>query len=211
MIALCKPGAVHGGCWGRILIVPHNLQHETVANQAAMRRHQIQLERDYGILRPSLDVIKAYRDKHGKAEYYLVWLAGRWAHDEEAAAVDTARSQLRAYWNQIRQSYEQGTLPLPTAEFLSGDMVSVHTILNAASTPFNARKESCLAVTRLSSIAIAQNKIHYQQTPSACMQLKQAVEFRNLVEPVDCANWYYKEIDREKRASGLLRACSASP
>ena len=84
---------------------------------------QVKLEAEYEDLQPFLDTLYSYRRMHGEGQFFLVWMEGRRCEDEAAARVDTARRQLRAYWKKVKQSYEMGTLPLPRAEFLSGNMV----------------------------------------------------------------------------------------
>ena len=90
-----------------------------------MAKYQIELEKEYATLQKHLDTIYSFRDKHG-TEYYLVWMEGLSRKSEEVAAVEEARRALRAYWKTVKTSYEDGLLPLPKREFLTGHMVSIY-------------------------------------------------------------------------------------
>ena len=42
----------------------------------------------------------------------------------------------------------------------------------------------------------------------AHVQLRKAVSFRNLAEPLDCANWYHLGLDREEVEPGVQQVVS---
>ena len=88
-----------------------------------MSNLQKELEAEYAKLRPTLDIINDYRQKHGEAQYFLIWMEGMRRGDEAARKVEEARQDLKDYWRKVKRWYEQGELPLPRAEFLSGKMV----------------------------------------------------------------------------------------
>lgn len=89
-----------------------------------MAKYQVELQKEYETLKSHLDTIYAFRDKHGKSAYYLKWVEGLQRKTEEAESVDKARRALNAYWKSVKSSYELGTLPVPSKEFLTGHMVS---------------------------------------------------------------------------------------
>ncbi|CAL8466204.1 g5740 [Coccomyxa elongata] len=106
-----------------------------------MAKYQVELQKEYETLQTHLDTIYAFRDKHGKSAYYLMWMEGLQRKTKEAESVDKARRALNTYWKGVKSSYELGTLPVPGKEFLTGHM------------------------------------------------LRKGVDYRNLAEPLDCANW----------------------
>ena len=93
-----------------------------------MAKHQIELENEYATLQKHLNTIYSFRRKRG-TEYYLIWTKVLSWTAKEAAGVDEARRALNAYWKKVKTSYEDGLLPLPRREFLTGHMVSTHSTL----------------------------------------------------------------------------------
>ncbi len=91
--------------------------------QMLMAQKQVDLGAQYQSLQQHVNTVYAYRDQHGKDDYFIRWMEGKKKADKEAAKVDTARQELRTYWRMIKEAYELGTLPLPSREFLSGRMV----------------------------------------------------------------------------------------
>ncbi len=43
--------------------------------------------------------------------------------------------------------------------------------------------------------------------PGLHVQLRKGVDYRNLVEPLDCANWYRLGIDLQELAPNVLKVC----